>query len=102
MFSTRRGDRIVLGTLDRPAGNVYLGSDITVRLDAGAVRVGADTAGELVGESDRAVAFVEEILEGDLQFRIHIEPADGTKRRSVLVCHAAGGDTERMKWIGFR
>ena len=101
-FSTRTGDRIVLSTIDRPDGDVYLGDDVTVSIDSGAVRVGADTTGELVADSDRATRFVDEILQNGLQFRLHIEPSGGTKRRSALACYATGGTAERMQWGGFR
>lgn len=88
--------------MDRSDGDVYLGEDMTVHVDSGVVRVGADTTGELIAESDRATTLVAEILQNDLQFRIHIDPSSGMKRRSVLACYATGGNAERMQWGGFR
>ena len=101
-YSSRTADRIVLRTMDRPDGDVALRDDVTVRLEPGAVRVGMDVWGELVSESDRTTAFLDEIIRDDLQFRVHIDARKGKKSRSALVCNATGDDPERLEWIGFR
>lgn len=101
-YSLRTGDRIVLRTMDRPDGDIVLHDAITVRLEPGSVQVGMDVRGELVSESARATAFLDEIIAGDLQFHIHIDARAGEKSRSVLVCNATGDDPERLEWIGLR
>ena len=101
-YSTQTGDRIALRTIDRPDGDLVLHDDITVRLEPGAVRTGTDIWGELISESAQTTKFLDEIVQGDFQFRFHIDTARGKKQRSTLACSATGDDPERLEWIGFR
>lgn len=101
-YSTRTDDRIALRTMDRPDGDLVLHDDITVRLEPGAVRTGTDIWGELISESAQTTKFLDEIVQGDLQFRFHIDTPKGKKQRSAVVCNVIGNDPERLEWIGFR